>query len=193
MLGCKTIETPMETNYKTRFSQESPLVDTGRYQRLVDKLIYLTHTRPDISFPVSVISQFMNCPNEEHLEAAYQTLRYLKSAPGKVTWRSKKQSMVARSSAEAEFRALSQGICEAISIAKHPVHHDRTKHVEIDLHFIKENLDSGNINLSHTPSHLQFRKLVKLFLLYLNGLTSVEVYRTLLRAKQPIASNVMRD
>ncbi|KAF7808006.1 Retrovirus-related Pol polyprotein from transposon RE1 [Senna tora] len=83
MLGCKAAETPMETNYKTRFSQESPLVDTGRYQLLVDKLIYLTHTRPDISFPVSVISQFMNCPNEEHLEAAYQTLRYLKSAPGK--------------------------------------------------------------------------------------------------------------
>ncbi|KAF7808060.1 Retrovirus-related Pol polyprotein from transposon RE2 [Senna tora] len=43
----------------------------------------------------------------------------------------------------------------AISIAKHPVHHDRTKHVEIDRHFIKENLDSGNINLSHTPSHLE--------------------------------------
>ncbi|KAF7808113.1 Retrovirus-related Pol polyprotein from transposon RE1 [Senna tora] len=57
MLGCKPAETPMETNYMTRFSQESPLVDTG--------------------------SQFMNCPNEEHLEAAYQTLRYLKSAPGK--------------------------------------------------------------------------------------------------------------
>ncbi|KAF7827066.1 Retrovirus-related Pol polyprotein from transposon TNT 1-94 [Senna tora] len=64
--------------------------------------------------------------------------------------KSKKQSVVA-SSAKAEFKALSQ----AISIAKHPVHHDRTKNVEIDRHFIKENLDYGNINLSHTPSHLQ--------------------------------------
>ncbi|KAF7808112.1 Retrovirus-related Pol polyprotein from transposon RE2 [Senna tora] len=93
--------------------------------------------------------------------------------------------MAARSSAEAKFRASSQGICEgiwlkrllselriqvnspmevkcdnlaAISIAKHPVHHDRTKHVEIDRHFIMENLDSENINLSHTPSQLQRRE-----------------------------------
>ena len=76
-----------------------------------------------------------------------------------VTWRSKKQSVVSRSSAEAEFRALALGICEgmllqrllnelgvttgkptkmfcdnqaAIRIAKNLVHHDRTKHIEID-------------------------------------------------------------
>ena len=99
-----------------------------------------------------------------------------------VTWRSKKQSVVARSSAEAEFRALSQGICEgmwlrrllkelripieesmmvfcdnqaAISIAKNPVHHDRTKHVELDRHFIKEKVEGGLLNLVHTPTHLQ--------------------------------------
>ena len=85
-----------------------------------------------------------------------------------VTWRSKKQSVVARSSAKAEFRAMSQGICEgiwlkrmldeikiptnhpmkilcdnkaAISIAKNPVQHDRKKHVEIERHFIKEKID----------------------------------------------------
>ena len=79
---------------------------------------------------------------------------------------------MARSSAEAEFRAMAQGICEllwiksllkdlkveltnfmklycdnkaAISIAHNPVQHDRTKHVEIDRHFIKENISSGTI------------------------------------------------
>lgn len=96
-----------------------------------------------------------------------------------VTWRSKKQSVVARSSAEAEFRAMAQGICEgiwlkrmldeiriptnytmrilcdnkaAISIAKNPVHHDRTKHVEIDRHFIKEKIDQEIIRVDHIPS-----------------------------------------
>ena len=99
-----------------------------------------------------------------------------------VTWRSKKQQVVARSSAEAEFRALAHGICEgiwlkrllaeliigvegpievlcdnqsAIAIAKNPVHHDRTKHVEIDRHFISEKIESNMIILKHVPSRQQ--------------------------------------
>ena len=50
---------------------------------LVGKLIYLSHTRPDTAFPVSVVSQFMNKPNEEHTDAAYRILRYLKMTRGK--------------------------------------------------------------------------------------------------------------
>jgi len=53
------------------------------YQRLVGKLIYLAHTRPDITFSVSVVSQFMHAPYEEHLEAAHKILRYLKATSGK--------------------------------------------------------------------------------------------------------------
>ncbi|RVW23619.1 Retrovirus-related Pol polyprotein from transposon RE2 [Vitis vinifera] len=69
-----------------------------------------------------------------------------------VTWRSKKQSVVARSSAEAEFRAMAQA---AISIAKNPVHHDRTKHVEIDRHFIKEKIEEGVFKVNYTPTNCQ--------------------------------------
>ncbi|RVX16235.1 Retrovirus-related Pol polyprotein from transposon TNT 1-94 [Vitis vinifera] len=110
-------------------------------------------------FLVSAVSQFMHSPTEEHMEAVYRILRYLKMTPGKglffrktenrdievysdaigqetsltggplldivllsggnlVTWRSKKQSVVARSSAEAEYRALAQGICEGIWIKR---------------------------------------------------------------------------
>ena len=98
-----------------------------------------------------------------------------------VTWRSRKQNVVAGSSAEAEFRAMAQGVCEllwmkiildlkikyeapiglvcdnksVISIAYNPIQHDRTKHIEIDQHFIKEKLDNGLIATKYIPSKLQ--------------------------------------
>ncbi|KAL4363255.1 hypothetical protein GQ457_04G023640 [Hibiscus cannabinus] len=95
-----------------------------------------------------------------------------------VTWRSKKQSLIS-SSAEAEFRALAQAICEgiwllkllrevdpnsadyfdllsdnnsAIQIAKNPVQHDCTKHVEIDRHFIAEKIKKGTAKLFYIPT-----------------------------------------
>ena len=43
----------------------------------------MSHTRPDITFSVSVVSQFMHSPYEEHLEVVHRILRYLKATPGK--------------------------------------------------------------------------------------------------------------
>ncbi|KAA0062500.1 putative mitochondrial protein [Cucumis melo var. makuwa] len=155
MLGCRPADTPIEFNCKLGNSDDQVPVDKEQYQRLVGKLIYLSHTRPDISFAVSVVSQFMQAPYEKHMEAVNRTLRYLKNTPGNlVTWRSKKQSVVARSSAEVEYRAMSLRI-SAISIANNPVQYDRTKHVEIDRHFIKERLDNGSICISYIPSNQQ--------------------------------------
>ena len=77
ILRCKQADSPMETTSKLDVGKESTPVDKGRYQKLVKKLIYLSHTRPDIGFPVSVVSQFMNDPREKHLEAVYWILRYL--------------------------------------------------------------------------------------------------------------------
>ncbi|RVW74376.1 Retrovirus-related Pol polyprotein from transposon TNT 1-94 [Vitis vinifera] len=70
-----------------------------------------------------------------------------------VTW-SKKQNVVPRSSAEAEYRALAQGT-SVISIAYNPVHHDRTKHVEVDKHFIKERIENGVICMTYVPTTQQ--------------------------------------
>ena len=97
-----------------------------------------------------------------------------------VAWRSKKQSVVARSTAEAELRAMAHGVCEllwlqilltelrlfknrplmlycndkmAINIANNPVDHDRVKHIEIDRHF--EKLDGGVICLPYVKSASQ--------------------------------------
>jgi hypothetical protein len=83
MLGCKPAETPMDSTKKIGGGQDRTPVDKGRYQRLVGRLIYLSHTRPDIGFFVSVVSQFMNNPTEEHMDAVKRILRYLKMTPGR--------------------------------------------------------------------------------------------------------------
>ena len=59
MLGCRPADTPIELNYKLRNFDDQIPVDKEQYQHLVGKLIYLSHTHPNISFSVSVITKFM--------------------------------------------------------------------------------------------------------------------------------------
>ena len=54
-----------------------------RYQRRVEKPIYLSHTRPDITYAVNVVSQFMHDPRKLHMDDVERILRYLKSTPRK--------------------------------------------------------------------------------------------------------------
>ena len=82
MLGCKPADTPTDSTKKIRGNGDRALVDMGRYYRLVGRLIYLSHTRPDIAFSVNVVSQYMNNPTEEHMEAVDRILRYLKMTLG---------------------------------------------------------------------------------------------------------------
>ncbi|XP_028801505.1 uncharacterized protein LOC114756740 [Neltuma alba] len=63
-------------------SKADLLPDPARYRRLVGRLIYLTNTRPDISFVVQVLSQFMHIPTKTHMAAALGVIRYLKGTPG---------------------------------------------------------------------------------------------------------------
>jgi Reverse transcriptase (RNA-dependent DNA polymerase) len=199
MLGCRPVTSPIDAKCKLSTETGEP-VDRERYQRLVGRLIYLSHILPDISFAVSIVSRYMHDLRKGHMDAVYQILRYLKNAPGKglifkkneylnvegycdsdwascaddkkstsgycmfvggnlVSWKSKKQSVVARLTAEAKYRVMTLGVAEmlwlkaplvelkmdqgakmklwcdnksAISIANNLVQYDRTKHVKID-------------------------------------------------------------
>ena len=75
-LGCKPASTPIDSNVKLNIEEGDPLKDVSHFQRLVGKLIYLTVTRPDISFAVSQVSQFMHAPRTLHLDAINRILRY---------------------------------------------------------------------------------------------------------------------
>ncbi|KAK1420482.1 hypothetical protein QVD17_22111 [Tagetes erecta] len=216
MLGCKPVGNPIEqnfvvTNKLNSVGGDKELVDITEYQKLIGRLIYLSHTRPDIAYTVSCLSQFMHNPLDSHLKTALRLLRYLKGSPGKgilfkksdnfelrgysdsdwgrclatrrcvtgfcvylgdslVSWKSKKQATVSRSSAEAEYRALASLSCEiiwlikiladigvkqkfpvnmfcdsraAILIAANPVYHERTKHFDTDLMFVREKVCAG--------------------------------------------------
>ncbi|XP_077252529.1 uncharacterized protein LOC143891919 [Tasmannia lanceolata] len=82
-LGVKPVAAPMDPNVKLVPEDGDLLKDPGRYRRLVGKLIYLTVTRPDISYAVGVVSQYMTSPRTSHWNAVVQILKYLKGAPGK--------------------------------------------------------------------------------------------------------------
>ena len=83
MMGSKPIDTPMDKKTKLEDNKDDQLVDKQRYQQLVGKLIYLAHTRPNIAFPVSRVSQYMHAPLETHMRAINQILRYFKGTSGR--------------------------------------------------------------------------------------------------------------
>ena len=83
LLGARPIDTPMDPNVKLLPDQGESLSDPRRYRRLVGKLNYPTITHPDISFAVSVVSQFLNSPCESHGDTVIRILKYVKGAPGK--------------------------------------------------------------------------------------------------------------
>lgn len=177
-------------------------------------------TRPNITYVVHLLSQFMHKPTTSHMQAAKRVLRYLLSCPGQgillatsstasltaycdsdwagcpmtrrsttgfciflgsspISWKSKKQQVVARSTAEAEYRAMAMTTCEvtwitqllkdlgikrlkstilkcdnkaALAIAANPVQHEKTKHVEIDCHFVREKVADGTIKPQYVPT-----------------------------------------
>ena len=78
MSECKSLFTPLDQNVKLYNSDGSKEADGTLYRQLVGSLNYLTTTRPDLSYSISILSQFLAKPCETHWKATKQVLRYLK-------------------------------------------------------------------------------------------------------------------
>ncbi|XP_058079289.1 uncharacterized mitochondrial protein AtMg00810-like [Magnolia sinica] len=74
----KTCTSPLEYNVKLLATDGESLPDATLYKQLVSSLIYLTVTRPDISYAVYLVSQFMSAPRSTHYAAVLRILRYVK-------------------------------------------------------------------------------------------------------------------
>jgi len=81
LLGAPPVGVPLEQNHQLGLSTSKELSDPAPYRRLVGRLIYLCFTRPELSYSVHVLSQFMQHPREDHWEAALRVVRYLKGNP----------------------------------------------------------------------------------------------------------------
>ncbi|XP_061336883.1 uncharacterized mitochondrial protein AtMg00810-like [Gastrolobium bilobum] len=220
MHDCKTMPTPMISSSKLSSRDRSPYSAPTQYRSIVGALQYATITRPEITFSVNKVCQFMQNPLDTHWKAVKRILRYLsgtvshgsiinpssnfnlaaycdsdwgldlddrRSTSGfciffgsnLVTWSSKKQHVVSRSSTEAEYRCLAATVAEltwiqpllselritiprpptiycdnmsAVLLTANPFFHSRTKNFELDLHFVREKVLAKQMSVHHVPA-----------------------------------------
>ncbi|XP_074377288.1 uncharacterized protein LOC141718806 [Apium graveolens] len=172
------VVSPLDLNVKFLHKTGLPISDPSLYRKLVGKLNFITHTRPDLAFCVQHLSQFMFDPRLPHWTATLHVLRYLKNDPAQGLFFSNTPSFSIQGYCDADWGACPHsrrsvsgfvillefevpGVIhvpikcdnqDAIYIAKNLVYHERTKYIDIDCHFVREKLSSGLITLSYTPT-----------------------------------------
>ncbi|XP_024195747.1 uncharacterized mitochondrial protein AtMg00810-like [Rosa chinensis] len=236
---CHIHTTPCKSGLKLLRDTGVPLQshDVTQFRSVVGCLQYLTFTRPDISYAVNSVCQFLHNPTDIHLYAARRILKYVKGtlhqgiyyrtcahpAPNNhslsaltlqaycdadwagdpndrksttgfvlllhgspISWCSKKQTVVSRSCTKAEYRSMADTTSEimwlllllhdlhvslaavpilhcdnisALALATNPVYHSKLKHIEVDVHFTRNQVKAGSLKLQFVTSKDQLADL----------------------------------
>ncbi|XP_052114160.1 uncharacterized mitochondrial protein AtMg00810-like [Arachis duranensis] len=159
----RTESTPLEANVRFTPMDGTILDNPTLYRQLVGGLVYLTVTQPDIAYPVHVLSQFLSAPRTTHYTAVLRILRYIKGTlfHGLYFFAHSTLSLQAYSNADwagdPTDRHSNTGYCLFLgvlrskrsllaqaqklnTIAHNDVFHERTKHIEIDCHFVRQRI-----------------------------------------------------
>ncbi|GAU34891.1 hypothetical protein TSUD_144220 [Trifolium subterraneum] len=197
LLGAKPASTPLEQNHNLGLAKGELLANPDRYRRLQPQTKHwdaalrvvrylkgnpgqgvLLDSNSDLQLYGWCDSDWASCPLTRRSLTGW--IIFLGQSP--VSWKTKKQHTLARSSAEAEYRSMACTTCElkwikgvlsslgiihsmpiqlycdsqaALHIAKNPVFHERTKHIDVDCHFIRDEIVRQNLQPSYVPTHTQ--------------------------------------
>ncbi|TXG46384.1 hypothetical protein EZV62_028112 [Acer yangbiense] len=171
MKNCNPVTTPTEMGLKLVKNPEGEKVDNTGYKQIVGRLMYLTATRPDLMYAVSLISSdYAGDQDDRKSTSGYVFMM----GSGAVSWSSKKQQIVTLSTTEAEFVAATSCSCQAIwlrrllealhyrqqgpiliycdnvsaiKLSRNPVLHGRSKHIDVRYHFLRDLCKDGTIDL----------------------------------------------
>jgi hypothetical protein len=150
-----------------------------RYVRGTVDFGLVLNRSPSAELVVYTDADWAGCPDTRRSTSGYAVFL----GGNLISWSSKRQPVVSRSSAEAEYRAVANGVAEAswlrqllaelhsplakstlvycdnvnaVYLSINSVQHLRTKHVEIDLHFVRDWVAIGDVRVLHVPTTSQF-------------------------------------
>ncbi|KAG6472491.1 hypothetical protein ZIOFF_069955 [Zingiber officinale] len=133
--------------------------DAAIYRGIVGSLIYLSHTRPDLSFLVNLLSRYMSQPTSAHLTAAKRALRYVKGTMDLGLFFPATGDNKSFTNLEGYLDKAATPLMidnqAAIAIAKDPTHFSRAKHIKVRYHALREAVKDKEIQLIHVPTKNQ--------------------------------------